>query len=112
MNHLQGRRGWMIGAFIGYAVLALGFSAAQNVGASQPPIGGIGPAAFAAPTYSSPIAIDANQGLLWVVNPDADTVSVIDISSANPANYSLIRSIQVGDEHSPRSLSLQRLERQ
>jgi YVTN family beta-propeller protein len=104
MNLLQGRRAWMIGAFIGYAVLALGFSAARNVGASQPPIGGIGPAAFAAPTYSSPIAIDANQGLLWVVNPDADTVSVIDISSANPANYSLIRSIQVGDE--PQSIAL------
>jgi len=94
----------MIGAFIGYAALALAFSAAHNVGASQPALGEIGPAAFAAPTYSSPIAIDANQGLLWVVNPDADTVSVIDISSANPANYTLVKSIQVGDE--PQSIAL------
>ncbi len=104
MNLLKGRRGWMIGAFMGYAVLALAFSAARNVGASQPALGGIGPAAFAAPTYSSPIAIDANQGLLWVVNPDADSVSVIDISSANPANYSLVKSIPVGDE--PQSIAL------
>jgi YVTN family beta-propeller protein len=104
MNLLKGRRGWMIGAFMGYAMLALAFSAAHNVGASQPTLGGIGPAAFAAPTYSSPIAIDANQSLLWVVNPDADTVSVIDISSADPANYSLVKSIQVGDE--PQSIAL------
>ncbi|MEP7188296.1 MAG: beta-propeller fold lactonase family protein, partial [Roseiflexaceae bacterium] len=104
MNLLKGRRGWMIGAFMSYAMLALAFSAAHNVGASQPTLGGIGPAAFAAPTYSSPIAIDANQGLLWVVNPDADTVSVIDISSADPANYSLVKSIQVGDE--PQSIAL------
>ena len=104
MNLLKGRRGWMIGAFIGYAVLALGFSAAHNVGASQPSLGGIGPAAFTAPTYSSPIAIDADQGLLWVVNPDADTVSVINIASADPANYTLVKSIQVGDE--PQSIAL------
>ncbi|MDQ2995872.1 MAG: beta-propeller fold lactonase family protein [Chloroflexota bacterium] len=104
MNLLKGRRGWLIGAFMGYAMLALAFSAAHNVGASQPTFGGIGPAAFTAPTYSSPIAIDANQSLLWVVNPDADTVSAIDISSADPANYSLVKSIQVGDE--PQSIAL------
>ena len=104
MNLLKGRRGWMIGLFMGYALLALAFSAAHNVGASQPALGGIGPAVFTAPTYSSPIAIDANQGLLWVVNPDADSVSVIDISSADPANYSLVKSIQVGDE--PQSIAL------
>src|SRR4051794_35881653 len=104
MNLLKGRRGWMIGAFMGYAMLALAFSAAQNAGASQPTFGGIGPAAFTAPTYSSPIAIDANQRLLWVVNPDADTVSVFDISSADPNNYTLVKTIQVGDE--PQSIAL------
>ena len=35
------------------------------------------PLAFDTPTYSSPIALDANKNLLWVVNPDDDTVSVI-----------------------------------
>src|SRR3954470_7211722 len=104
MNLLKGRRGWMIGAFMGYAMLALAFSAAQNAGASQPTFGGIGPAAFTAPTYSSPIAIDANQRLLWGVNPDADTVSVFDISSADPNNYTLVKTIQVGDE--PQSIAL------
>jgi YVTN family beta-propeller protein len=104
MNLLKGRRGWLIGAFVGYALLALAFSAARNVGASQAAIGGIGTAAFTAPTYSSPIAIDANQALLWVVNPDADSVSVIDISSADPNNYTLVKTIQVGDE--PQSVAL------
>jgi YVTN family beta-propeller protein len=104
MNLLKGRRGWLIGAFVGYALLALAFSAARNVGASQAAVGGIGTAAFTAPTYSSPIAIDANQALLWVVNPDADSVSVIDISSADPSNYTLVKTIQVGDE--PQSIAL------
>lgn len=102
MKLLKGRRGWMIGAFIGYAVVALALSAAQNVGASQSAIGG--PAAFGEPTYSSPIAIAENRNQLWVVNPDDDSVSVVDISSADPANYSVIRRIQVGDE--PQSIAL------
>jgi YVTN family beta-propeller protein len=102
MKLLKGRRGWMIGVFVGCAALALAFSVAHNAGAAQN--AAIGVAAFTEPTYSSPIAIAANQNQLWVVNPDDDSVSVIDISSSNPANYSLIKRIQVGDE--PQSIAL------
>jgi YVTN family beta-propeller protein len=104
MKLLKGRRGWMIGAFVGYAALALALSAARNVGASQGVVGGGGLAAFAEPTYSSPIALAENRNQLWVVSPDDDSVSVVDVSSANPANYSVIRRIQVGDE--PQSIAL------
>jgi hypothetical protein len=100
MNLLKGRRGWVIGAFVGYAVLALGFSAAHNVGASQPAIGRIGPADFAEPTYSSPIAVSNGGGFVWSVNPDDDSVSVIRTDTDELAG----QSIRVGDE--PQSIAL------
>ena len=85
MNQLKRRRTWVIGMLAGYAALALAFSAAQRAGASQVAntAGAIGPAAFTEPTYSSPIALSADKNQLWVVNPDSDSVSVIDVSSAN-----------------------------
>jgi YVTN family beta-propeller protein len=48
---------------------------------------------FSAPTYSSPIALSADERLLWVVNPGADDVAVIDARSDK-----LIKRIKVGDE--------------
>ena len=99
MKLLKGRRGWVIGAFIGYAMLALAFSVAHNVGASQPAIGGIGPADFTIPTYSSPITMSADNSRVWVVNPDNDTVSVI-----NPSNDTVVGNFPVGDE--PQSVAL------
>jgi len=51
------------------------------------------------PTYSSPIAISANDHLVWVVNPSDDSVSVI-----RPDNNARIAKITVGDE--PQSVAL------
>src|SRR5206468_2281698 len=51
------------------------------------------------PTYSSPIAISANDRLIWVVNPSDDSVSVI-----RPDTNQRLAKIAVGDE--PQSLAL------
>src|SRR5258707_9123917 len=51
------------------------------------------------PTYSSPIAINPNDHLIWVVNPSDDSVSVI-----RPDNYTRLAKIAVGDE--PQSIAL------
>ena len=50
-------------------------------------------------TYSSPIAISLNDRLIWVVNPDDDSVSVI-----RPDNNTRLAKISVGDE--PQSVAL------
>src|SRR5882672_10328611 len=50
-------------------------------------------------TYSCPIAISANDKLIWVVNPADDSVSVI-----RPDNNTRITKISVGDE--PQSITL------
>jgi YVTN family beta-propeller protein len=51
------------------------------------------------PTYSSPIAISQNDRLIWVVNPNDDSVSVI-----RPDTNTRITKIAVGDE--PESVAL------
>ncbi|WP_071994170.1 beta-propeller fold lactonase family protein [Synechocystis sp. PCC 7509] len=51
------------------------------------------------PTNSSPIAMSADNKLVWSVNPDNDTVSVIRTDTNE-----LIRTIRVGDE--PQSVAL------
>src|SRR6185436_16500610 len=51
------------------------------------------------PTYSSPIAINPNDRLIWVVNPTDDSVSVI-----RPDNNTRLAKISVGDE--PQSVAL------
>src|SRR5882672_3259070 len=50
-------------------------------------------------TYSSPVAISADDTLIWVVNPADDSVSVI-----RPDNNTRITKITVGDE--PQSIAL------
>src|SRR6266404_1397492 len=50
-------------------------------------------------TFSSPIAISADDKLIWVVNPADDSVSVI-----RPDNNTRITKITVGDE--PQSIAL------
>ena len=49
----------------------------------------------AGPTSSGPIAVSPNDQFVWVVNPDADSVSVIDV--AGDANRK-VAEIRVGDE--------------
>lgn len=56
-------------------------------------------ASFNRPTYSSPIAISANDRLIWSVNPSDDSVSVI-----RPDNNTRLAKITVGDE--PQSVAL------
>jgi YVTN family beta-propeller protein len=55
--------------------------------------------AFSTPTNSSPIAMSRDGRLVWVVNPGADTVSVI-----GTARNTVVRTIRVGDE--PQSVAL------
>jgi len=54
---------------------------------------------FSEPTYSSPIALSADKLRVWSVNPDDDSVSVIDTSTDTE-----IFRIPVGDE--PQSVAL------
>jgi YVTN family beta-propeller protein len=82
------------------SVLALAVIAQQrNVGPATA-AGEIG-VAFDTPTTSSPIALDANKNLLWVVNPDDDSVSVIGNLDGAP---SVLAKVSVGDE--PQSVAL------
>src|SRR4029453_17837372 len=100
MKLLLGRRGLMVGALVGYALLALALSVARGAGAAQSAVpAAIGPAAFSAPTNSSPIAMTADNSRIWVVNPDDDSVSVID-----PATDTVVNKFNVGDE--PQSVAL------
>jgi YVTN family beta-propeller protein len=90
----------MVGALVGYALLALALSVARGAGAAQSAVpAAIGPAAFSAPTNSSPIAMTADNSRIWVVNPDDDSVSVID-----PATDTVVNKFNVGDE--PQSVAL------
>lgn len=50
-------------------------------------------------TYSSPIALSSDNRLLWSVNPDMDTVTVIRTDTQR-----VIKKIKVGDE--PRSIAI------
>ena len=50
-------------------------------------------------TYSSPIALSPDERLLWVVNPDDDSVTIIDT-----ATNAALATIAVGDE--PRSIAI------
>ncbi|MFN8445211.1 MAG: beta-propeller fold lactonase family protein [Caldilineaceae bacterium] len=59
------------------------------------------PLAFDQPTYSSPLALDANKNLLWVVNPDDDKVTVIGNLDSSP---SVVKQFSVGDE--PQSIAI------
>jgi len=90
---------WFIGALLGYTLLVMTFIMVRGAVASQGELS-IGPAApFARPTYSSPIAISQNNALVWVVNPDDDSVSVIRTDT-----NAVIKKITVGDE--PQSIAL------
>jgi YVTN family beta-propeller protein len=98
MQHRKKRLFWLVGALFGYALLALAFSMARGVLASQG-TAAVGPQQFTKPTYSSPIALSQNNALLWVVNPDDDSVSVIRTDT-----NAVLRKITVGDE--PQSVAV------
>lgn len=75
-------------------LLNLAATAASGVLAQE---GGVGSTALNVPSYSSPIAFGG--GAVWVVNPDDDSVSLIDA-----ATDTLARKIFVGAE--PQSIAL------
>ena len=54
---------------------------------------------FTQPTYSSPIALSADNRLVWSVNPDDNSVSIV-----RTDNNSLLMTIKVGNE--PQSVAL------
>ena len=56
-------------------------------------------AVFTQPTYSSPIALSADNQLVWSVNPDDNSVSVVRTDT-----NTLLRTIRVGKE--PQSVAL------
>lgn len=95
MKFWQWQRSWMIAQVLACAVL-LGLvpGAVSHVLAQE---GDVGTAALNVPGYSSPIAFGG--GAVWVVNPDDDSVSLIDAASDT-----LARRIFVGDE--PQSIAL------
>jgi YVTN family beta-propeller protein len=67
----------------------------ESIDAATPPVFDV----LDVPTYSSPIAINATDRLIWAVNPADDSVSVI-----RPDNNTRLAKIPVGDE--PESVAL------
>ena len=96
-----------LGGVVLCVAVMLGMSGSQYEASSEPPgmrpITGASesdsPAVFEHPTYSSPIALSADNNLVWVVNPNDDSVSVIrtDLNT-------VIKKIAVGDQ--PQSIAL------
>ncbi|MBC8160702.1 MAG: beta-propeller fold lactonase family protein [Roseiflexaceae bacterium] len=102
MQFLKKRRIWLFSGVLGYALIALALSISQNVQAAQV---NVEPAqrlaaVFGKPTHSSPIALSQNNTLVWVVNPDDDSVSVI----RTDTNARIATLANVGDE--PQSIAL------
>ncbi len=71
------------------------FAFLDSIDTSTPPVLDLG----LRPTASSPIAINPNDRLIWVVNPSDDSVSVI-----RPDDNTRLAKISVGDE--PESVAL------
>jgi DNA-binding beta-propeller fold protein YncE/cytochrome c peroxidase len=101
MRLLESQRHWF-GLIVLVSGIILGISSSSSVPHVLAQEGDIGATAFDTPTYSSPIAMDALKNLIWVVNPDDDSISVI--GNLNTANPSVLTKINVGDE--PVSIAL------
>lgn len=83
-------------------LLAGAGSAAPAAGALYLPLivdGGAGPPADGRPSWSSPIALSADDSFVWVVNPDAGTVTVLET-----AQHTIVAEAAAGRE--PRALAL------
>lgn len=93
MRHLRRRHRWIVGVLLCYALVALFVVIGRGKMVSAEERG------FDKPTYSSPIVLSADNKLLWSVNPDNDSVSVISTDSKE-----VIKTIETGDE--PQSIAL------
>ena len=87
---------WMARGAVLLAALAAAGAAAAAEPAAEPPAKR---AVFQQPTYSSPIALSADNRLLWSVNPGDDSVSVL-----RTDNNTVLKKIKVGRE--PQSVAL------
>jgi YVTN family beta-propeller protein len=81
------RRGWVFSSVLCYFLIALLFVVVQSTLTKAQSV------SFNRATYSSPIALSANNQLVWSVNPDDDSVSVIRTDT-----NSLITNIKVGND--------------
>ncbi|HLF28165.1 MAG TPA: YncE family protein [Anaerolineae bacterium] len=99
MTPLQNLRYRHIGAALIGLALLIGASGvlAQGENPSRP----LNLANFDSPTTSSPITLDVSKNLIWIVNPDDDSVSVIGNLNTTP---SVIAKFIVGNE--PQSIAL------
>lgn len=88
------RASWLLGSAASLALLAT--TAAVPAAETAP---GATPAAYARPTYSSPIALSQDDRLAWSVNAKNDTVSVIRTDTNQ-----VVQTIRVGAE--PQSVAL------
>lgn len=86
---------WLNVGLSAVVLLALLFGAYRGIWAQETPNATEATIAFDRPAYSSPIAIDANKNLIWLVNPDDDKVTVIGNLATTP---SVIKQVNVGDE--------------
>jgi YVTN family beta-propeller protein len=92
-------RAWAVCGLLAYSLLVLALAALQGFFARTEVAYGQTLAVFDRPTTSSPITLSADNSLLWVVNPDDDSVSVIRTDT-----NAVIREINVGDE--PQSVAV------
>jgi DNA-binding beta-propeller fold protein YncE len=92
---------WLSIGSIGIMLLIFLYAVYGGVWAQDSPGAAEAILAFDRPTYSSPIAIDANKNLIWVVNPDDDKVTVIGNLATTP---SVIKQVNVGDQ--PQSIAI------
>jgi YVTN family beta-propeller protein len=91
------RRCWFAGLLMG-PVLAMG-TTAPAAATEEKPEEAAAKAVYAGSTYSSPIAISADDRFVWSVNPADDSVSVLRTDTRT-----VLRKIKVGDE--PESVAL------
>lgn len=100
MRWLARGRTWAVGGLLGYALLVLALSALDGLLATASAANNQDLAAvFDRPTTSSPITLSADGTLVWVVNPDDDSVSVLRADT-----NVVIKKITVGDE--PQSVAV------
>lgn len=99
MHKVWSLRRWVISGLFGYMLLVFGLSALSGYLDRAAVATAQTIDVFTGPTTSSPIMLSQNNQLLWVVNPDDDSVSVIRTDTNQ-----VIKKITVGDE--PQSVAV------
>jgi YVTN family beta-propeller protein len=97
MRYFRKKYGWFFGGFLIYVLVALLLVAIPGAMMAVKAQSG---SVFNRPTYSSPIAMSADNSLVWSVNPEDDSVSVIRTDTNE-----LVQTIKVNGRE-PRSVAL------